>query len=161
MDENFRIRVRAEAMSFPFEFTPQFAEVVDLPVEDDTNRAVLVGDRLIPVRQIDDRQPAMRKPHASLSPDAFCIWTTMRNRPRHATKETLVDETIRVVQEYAGDSTHCSSFRRVARRVLVYSFLLLSTGRDSAHVARSSTGFPFSSDFRHRAIRAGLPTTIA
>ena len=95
-------------MSFLFEFPPQFAEVVDLPVEDDANCAVLVGDRLIAVGEVDDRQSAMCKPHASVGPDALCVGTTMRNRARHPTKKTFVDGAIRVLEKYSGDSAHCS-----------------------------------------------------
>ena len=40
------------------ELGAQLAEVVDLAVEDDADRAVLVEDRLVAARQVDDRQAA-------------------------------------------------------------------------------------------------------
>ena len=47
--------------------------VVDLAVEDDLDRAVLVADRLVAAGQVDDRQPAVDQADARLLPEAFGV----------------------------------------------------------------------------------------
>lgn len=46
-------------MSGRFEFGPELGEVVDLPVEDHDDRAVLVEQGLLAGRDVDDRQAPM------------------------------------------------------------------------------------------------------
>src|SRR5262249_38046751 len=60
VDDRFRVGGRVEAMSGRLELAPQLAEVVDLAVEDDPDRPILVVNRLMPGRQVDDAQT----PHA-------------------------------------------------------------------------------------------------
>ena len=70
---------RREAVAARHELAPQLAVVVDLAVEDDPDRAVLVGDRLLAGLEVDDGQPA----HAE--PDACRRGRTRRRRGRDAT----------------------------------------------------------------------------
>jgi hypothetical protein len=66
VDNRFRITSRSKTVTALHELLPQFAEVVDLAVEDDTDVAVLVRHRLIRVRrQIDDPQPTEAEGRAS------------------------------------------------------------------------------------------------
>ena len=50
MHEHFGVGIRAEAVSLIDQLAHQLAVVVDLAVEDDLDRAVLVADRLIAAR---------------------------------------------------------------------------------------------------------------
>ena len=59
MDDHLGVAVRAEAVPARLELGADVGEVVDLAVEDDPDRAVLVGERLIAGREIDDAQAAM------------------------------------------------------------------------------------------------------
>src|SRR5262245_30955752 len=54
--DHFSIASRAEAMPETFQFHPQFAEVVNLAVEDYEDRFILVADRLLTAGHVDDRQ---------------------------------------------------------------------------------------------------------
>ena len=56
-----RARAVPEGASFFLQFAAQFRVVVDLTVEYDLQRAVLVGDRLAAVLDVDDRQPPHRQ----------------------------------------------------------------------------------------------------
>jgi hypothetical protein len=51
----FGVRLGAERMA-RLEILAQFAIVVDLAVQDDLHRAVLVADRLVPGVEVDDRK---------------------------------------------------------------------------------------------------------
>ena len=53
----------------------QFAVIVDLAVEDDLNRIVLVADRLVATGKIDDRQPPMGEANARTGPNPFGVRT--------------------------------------------------------------------------------------
>src|SRR5437016_4440240 len=46
-------------MAAPCQHDLQLLEIINLTVEDDPNRAVLVAERLVTTRQIDDGEPAM------------------------------------------------------------------------------------------------------
>ena len=60
----------AEMVAARLEIAAQLAMVVDLAVEDDPDRAVFVGHRLVAAGAIDDRQTAMaeRLPRGSKWP---------------------------------------------------------------------------------------------
>ena len=62
----------------------QVAEIVDLAIVGQ-NEAVLDADhRLVGERrQIDDRQPAMAKPHRTFAPVALAVGPAMRDRIGH------------------------------------------------------------------------------
>ncbi len=96
----------AEPMAARFELGAQLGEVVDLAVEDDPDRAVLVGHRLIAGGEIDDAQPAVRR--------ARCPRRS-RSRPRQGrdgqpsrpSRESTRDRRARGGRaEFAGDAAH-------------------------------------------------------
>jgi hypothetical protein len=58
MHVHFGVARRAESVPAPFEHRPQLEVVVDLAVLDDLDRAVLVSDRLVTARDVDDGEPA-------------------------------------------------------------------------------------------------------
>ena len=57
MQVHLGVAVRAKRMAVALELAPQLRVVVDLAVLDDDTRAVLVRDRLIASREVDDREP--------------------------------------------------------------------------------------------------------
>ena len=62
VDEHLGVAARREAVPGALELVPQLAVVVDLAVLDDGDPAVLVGDRLVAGREVDDREPPGREP---------------------------------------------------------------------------------------------------
>ena len=65
VDDRLGVGARAEPVALGLEARAQLGVVVDLAVEGDPDRAVLVGHRLVPGRrQVDDRQPPVAEHHA-------------------------------------------------------------------------------------------------
>ena len=58
MENDLGVAAGLEEMAAADELAPQLAVVVDLAVADDPGAGVLVGDRLMPARQVDDREAA-------------------------------------------------------------------------------------------------------
>ena len=73
VDDDFGVGRRVEAVAGGLELAAQLAEVVDLAVEDDPDRAVLVVDRLVAGREVDDAQPAHAERHALVHPHALIV----------------------------------------------------------------------------------------
>src|SRR5688572_18358144 len=71
--DGFGVAHRAEAVSAAFELDAQFLEVVDLAVERDENRVILVAEWLAPSREIDDREAPMPKAHAGFGMEAMAV----------------------------------------------------------------------------------------
>ena len=57
VNDHLGVGLRREPMTLPLELDAQLAVVVDLAVEHEPNRAVLVRDRLVSRLEIDDREP--------------------------------------------------------------------------------------------------------
>ena len=62
MDQDLGVALGPESMPPAFELAAQLLIVVDLAVEDDLDRAILVADGLIAAVQVDDREPPMDQP---------------------------------------------------------------------------------------------------
>src|SRR6266849_2080622 len=66
VDDRLGIAGRAEDVTASHEIPAEIVEVVDLPVEDDPDRTVLVANGLIAGMQVDDAEPS----HAQADPRA-------------------------------------------------------------------------------------------
>ena len=86
VEDDFRVGVGAELVSLRDERRAQFLEIVDLAVEDDPDRAVLVRERLMSLGQVNDAQPAMAESDAArpLSPLKSASVATRRHPARDA-----------------------------------------------------------------------------
>ena len=83
MHEHLGIAPGPEPVPPPFQFPPQLPVVVDLPVEDDLDRPVLVADRLVASRKVDDREPPVDQSQARLFKEPFRIRPSMGNPIAH------------------------------------------------------------------------------
>jgi hypothetical protein len=54
MERNLAIRSGPELMPTLLQLAPLTLEIVELPIHNNTNPPILIGDRLIPSGQIDD-----------------------------------------------------------------------------------------------------------
>jgi len=104
--DDLGVAARAELVAERFQFGDQFLEVVDLAVEHDDDAAVLVVQRLLPGRDIDDRKPTVAEPHAGRDMQPSLIGTTMVLRLVHSRQYRAVDAPPRTQVDNAGYSTH-------------------------------------------------------
>ena len=101
--------VGAEAVPLLDELPAQREVVVDLAVEDDLDRSVLVRHRLVGCRrQVDDRQAAEGEPDVALrrQPQAVAVRPAVHHRVPHAGEDVRVDGLRGRGREPADDSAH-------------------------------------------------------
>ena len=80
--------------------------VVDLAVEDDLNRLVLVGERLRPAGQVDDAQAPVPEGGPVVDEDAGPVGAAMREHVAHPQHAAAVVRPQRVSGDDSRDSTH-------------------------------------------------------
>src|SRR5262249_19547850 len=89
VDENLGIGVRrAENMTPPHELSPQLQVIIDLTVEDDRDRAILVPKRLVTTVDIDNCETTVSKIIIGhlVEKKAFTIGAPMYQGARHGTQ---------------------------------------------------------------------------
>ena len=107
VDDGFRIGViAAEHMPEGCELRPQLGKIVNIAVEDDHHRAVLVAHRLAPAGDVDDGQPAMAEADPRLDMKPVAVRAAMRERRGHAAQQRRVDGLAAAWVENAGDAAH-------------------------------------------------------
>ena len=89
-------------------------EVVDLAVEDDLDRAILVADRLFAPFQIDDREPPMRQADPRLDPEPLGVRAAMGDRIAHRLQHGRIDRAVSVGVDDACNTTHLGPPNRKA-----------------------------------------------
>ena len=115
MNQDFGIALRAEGVTSGLEPAPQRGEVVDLAIEDGPDGAVLIGERLMPSRQIDDRQPAKPERGMIVAIDAGIVRPAVSD-PVHHRLQVFGGEGIPGVSpDRAADSAHAESPQRYGR----------------------------------------------
>src|SRR5438105_3439969 len=76
VEEHFRVRGRAEAVTLTGQSAMQLAVIVDLAVERKPHAAVLVGHRLAAVaREVDDGETPVDESDTGFGVDAFAVRT--------------------------------------------------------------------------------------
>src|SRR5262249_39797325 len=91
VQDDLGVGVAAEAMRLVLEKAAELAVVVDLAVEDDDSRAVLVGNWLVPAAEVDDRQPAAPEPDLRFEVDPLVVGATMCHHARHRAERLAID----------------------------------------------------------------------
>ncbi len=103
----------AELMPARHEIGAQFLVAVNLAVEDDPHRTVLIGDRLMAGGEIDDAEAAHADPAPAIHVNAFVVRTAMANLVAHRLYQRRLSGLIETHK--TGDSAH----RRPGREVLL------------------------------------------
>jgi hypothetical protein len=85
--EHLDVRARPEPMPRGLETLSQLDEVVDLPVEDDVNGAVLVVHGLVAGVQVDDGEPAAGQTDRAGDVEALVVGTAVGQAGGHPAKE--------------------------------------------------------------------------
>ena len=70
-------------MAARLELAAQLAEVVDLAVADEPQRAVRVGERLVAAGEVDDREPAHAERAGAVDVHALVVGAAMDGDARH------------------------------------------------------------------------------
>ncbi len=87
VNDRFGIGFRSKPVTQTDQAIPQRVVVVDLAVERDPTRAVLVGERLFAAGAIDDCQTAMAERHEVVAKEAVTVRATVSQRLRHRRKD--------------------------------------------------------------------------
>src|SRR3954469_20939387 len=93
---------------------PQRLIVVDLAIEDDVERAVLVRHRLMAAGDVDDAEPAHADRHAGRNMIPAVVGASVPNGVTHPAQPLGRIGTIRQATGEAGYSTHRSSIDSIA-----------------------------------------------
>ncbi len=128
--DDLGVAISAEAMTALPQPCPEFLEVVDLAVEDDRNRSVLVEDGLIARFQVDDAEPldAQSDPSVTMKPSR--VRTAMGQSRAHTHDQILADRSA-VVSCLSADAAHelSTSASQAPLR-----------GKDQTHVRKPARG---------------------
>src|SRR5262249_10273207 len=109
--DHFGVGLRAKHMAEGLELRNQFLIVVDLAVEDDDDGAVLVEERLLAGRDVDDREASMAERDARLEVLAVRVGSAMGLRVVHAPEDRPAQVTRAFRIDDSGYSTHDRSSR--------------------------------------------------
>ena len=91
MDDDLGVALGAEDMAERGELGDQLLVVVDLAVVDDDDTSILVPQRLLARREIDDGQPLVAEADSRFDVQAFFVRAAMTLRFVHAQEEAAVD----------------------------------------------------------------------
>src|SRR5262245_29173754 len=95
-----------EAVTERLQLGDQLLVVVDLAVVDDDDRLVLVVQRLLPGRDVDDGQAPVPERNAGLMMLAPRIRTAMRLRVIHAPQQSAIELALVLNIDNASNSAH-------------------------------------------------------
>ena len=84
MRDDFRVAVLYQAMPARFQLRPLFEVVKQLAIENHDDVPLLIGHRLLAIREADNAQPARRQRDARLKKEAVFIRAAMHYGTRHS-----------------------------------------------------------------------------
>ncbi len=102
--QDFRVATGGKAMSLRLEAGAQLAVIVDLAIEHDDDGAVLVGDRLMAARHVDDAEALGAEADAVGDVEALVVRPAVDHGVRHSLQHRSVQDAYD-----ATDPAHCSA----------------------------------------------------
>ena len=114
VEQGLSVTTGVIAMPGSLQGDPEFLVVVDLAVVHDVERPAVVVHRLMPARHVDDREAAMRQPHATFVEDAEIVRATMRHRVAHQDERLGIHQAPRPRRE--GDPANPAHRRQLPPR---------------------------------------------
>jgi hypothetical protein len=106
VDEGFGVAARAKPVAPALQLRAERVVVVDLAVEDDHDRAVLVGDRLVPAGHVDDAEPAHADRDARADVAPFVVGPAMKDGAAHGAKSRVGQSRIAHLTGEPSDPAH-------------------------------------------------------
>ena len=91
VDDHLGVALRREAVPAAAELGGQLLVVVDLAVQHDDDRAVLVEDRLVAGLEVDDSQPLDAEADAVVEEEAARVWAAVLDHRAHALEQRTLD----------------------------------------------------------------------
>src|SRR6266700_3137571 len=83
--------------------------IVDFSIEDNVNRSVFIGHRLMSAGDVNDRKTTMPETDVAIDIGARIVWTAMRDDITHSRQRDFVNRTIQLFWDCdATNSTHRS-----------------------------------------------------
>jgi len=107
MDDDLGVRARPERVAERRQFRHERLKIVNLAVEDDAHRAVLVELRLVAGDEIDDRQPPMSQPDPRRKVEAVAVRSAMGENAGHSMQQRAIDVAAPAEVEDPGYAAHC------------------------------------------------------
>ena len=104
--QHLNIGLAAETVAAIRQLLPYRFEVVDFPVCDKMNGAVLSVERLLPTADVNDRQAAHSQTNTGQHDVPLVVGTPMPQRAGHARQLPRVDRPIALTLDDSDDSTH-------------------------------------------------------
>src|SRR5437667_2527635 len=83
VNNHLRIRLSLEGVPFTKQDTPQLLIVIDLPIENDPDRAVLIREWLVASAEVNDGQPAMAQANLVSHVESLVVRPAVANRLEH------------------------------------------------------------------------------
>jgi len=108
VNNDLGVALTAEAVTGSLQCLAQLAEVVDLAIEDEPHRAVLIGQRLMTCfAQIDDAQPPVAQGDTLAQVMTLVIWSAMRYRRGHPRDQIAIRPRESGYSAHTNDSIDC------------------------------------------------------
>ena len=99
------------------EVPAQLLKIVTLAVVDDANGAVLVCHRLMPARDIDDREPRVADADRTVDVHAVIVGPAVLKRVEHCRQDRRPHRCGTIIEENSGNAAHLiTACRLTARR---------------------------------------------
>src|SRR5207245_1403813 len=93
-------------MAQAFQAGAQLLIVINLAIENDLHRTILIADGLVAARQVNNRQAAMDEADPRLNPEPFRIRPAVRETIAHGFEQRPLDRLCRVCIENPSDAAH-------------------------------------------------------
>src|ERR1700691_6778442 len=143
MDNHFGVSVRSQAMAAAQKLSAEFGEVINLSVENYPDGAILVKDRLMAARQIDDTEAAHSEAGSIFDKDSFVIRAAMHDGLAHAVNRRRINPIARCGADDTCNSTHAFVPSRL-RVALALQIQINLWGNESHQRVHASSRFCFA-----------------
>ena len=109
--EHLGVAASREPVTPPLQVSAQLAVVVDLPVLNHVDAAILVGDGLVAAFEVDDREPPHREPHRAVHERALAVRPAVSHGLAHRLERGGVGARASVERNEAANAAHAASLR--------------------------------------------------
>src|SRR5262249_26303794 len=106
MHDDFSVGFCAESVAARSQSIAQTLIVVNLAVENDPDRAVLIGKRLSAAAEVDDTEPSMPKTSGALRINSESVRSAMADDGGHSLDDRALDSPLFVKKKLSANAAH-------------------------------------------------------